>query len=455
MWPTKKTRKSFKTMALRVSETTTIFVQTIIMIVLLFGLGLLLKGCTDKCETTKTYVYYEPVYTTVEEIRSSVKLQDPVDIQNPGKIYLYGSFIFIGEADKGIHVVDNSNPEAPENIAFLNIPGNADMAISNNVLYADSYMDLVLFDISDTKTIKTIDIVKDVLNSYTNMGFMVSSEMGVITDWKEVKTVENYDSDCGGSPDLIRFNRGFLATPEMDFLNMANTKSNAAPSPGSNTGVGGSMARFTLHDNFLFAVNHSELNVININDPENSVKENTVFLGGGIETIFPYNNNLFIGSQSGIHIYDITTPSEPAFLSTFAHVTSCDPVVVEDEFAYVTLRSGTECDGFTNQLDVLDISDLTNPKLIKTYPMENPHGLGIKDNTLFVCEGEYGLKIYDSTDKLHIDENMIEHFKDLHAYDVIPNGEVLILIGKDGLYQYNYQNLENIKLLSFLPIISQ
>lgn len=441
--------------AKKISETTSIFVQAIIMIVLLFSIGMLLQGCTDKCEVTTTYIYYEPVYTALDEVRASVVLQEPAEMQNPGKIYLYGSLILISEIGEGIHVVDNSNPASPETVAFINIPGNADMAIRNDILYADSYIDLVLFDISDVNNIHFVNRVEGVLNSYNNMGLMVASDMGVITDWKEIETINNFDSDCSGNPSLIRFERGFLASNEINFLAMANDSKSYSSSPGPSNGVGGSMARFTIQGQHLYTINEYEMNVIDISNPDQPNKGNTINLGWGIETIFPYQNSLFIGAQNGMHIYDISDPSNPAFLSIFGHVNSCDPVVVEDDFAYVTLRSGNECDGHTNQLDVLDISDLTNPQLIESYPMENPHGLGINQNTLFVCEGEYGLKIFDAEDKLNIDENIIVHFRDLHAYDVIPNGQVLILIGKDGLYQYDYQDLEDIKLLSYLPIVSQ
>jgi hypothetical protein len=178
-----------------------------------------------------------------------------------------------------------------------------------------------------------------------------------------------------------------------------------------------------------------------------------VEIGWSIETIFPYANNLFIGAQNGMYIYDISEPSAPEYMSTFAHVTSCDPVVVNDEFAFVTLRSGTECQGYTNQLDVIDIKNLYNPQLIKSYAMENPHGLGLDGDALFICEGDYGLKIFNASDIETIDENLIKYYKEIHAYDVIPYNDNLIMIGMDGLYQYDYSSLDNVQLLSQLPIV--
>ena len=139
-------------------------------------------------------------------------------------------------------------------------------------------------------------------------------------------------------------------------------------------------------------------------------------------------------------------------ISTYQHVRSCDPVVVDDRYAYVTLRSGTECQGFTNQLEVIDVDNLESPQLVKVYPMTNPHGLGIDDNTLFICDGDDGLKAYDATDVNTIDQNMLAHYKDINAFDVIPFNDILMMIGSDGIFQYDYSNPEDIRLLSKIDI---
>ncbi|MBK8279937.1 MAG: hypothetical protein IPK94_07395 [Saprospiraceae bacterium] len=55
-------------------------------------------------------------------------------------------------------------------------------------------------------------------------------------------------------------------------------------------------------------------------------------------------------------------------LSTFSHARACDPVYVEGDIAYITLRNGTRCENFTNELDVVDITNITSPRLIKNTP---------------------------------------------------------------------------------------
>jgi hypothetical protein len=154
-----------------------------------------------------------------------------------------------------------------------------------------------------------------------------------------------------------------------------------------------------------------------------------------------------------MHIMDITSPEAPVKLSTYQHVRSCDPVVVDGDYAYVTLRSGTACQGFTNQLEVLNVKNLASPQLLKTYPMTNPHGLGIDNSTLFICDGDDGLKAFDASDINTIDKNLLAHYKDINAYDVIPFNNTLIMIGADGIFQYDYTNPKDIKLLSTIAVL--
>ncbi|KAK4305810.1 hypothetical protein Pmani_022331 [Petrolisthes manimaculis] len=141
-------------------------------------------------------------------------------------------------------------------------------------------------------------------------------------------------------------------------------------------------------------------------------------------------------------------------LSEFTHLRSCDPVVTDGEYAYVTLREGIACANSSNQLDVLDVSTLTNPILVKSYPMTSPAGLGIDGNTLFICDGTSGLKVFDVADKLEIDNNLLDQVTDFIPVDVIPirAEKRLIVTAEEGLYQFDYQDPENLELLSDIPI---
>jgi hypothetical protein len=186
--------------------------------------------------------------------------------------------------------------------------------------------------------------------------------------------------------------------------------------------------------------------VFNISQPHDPVFSNKVSIGWGIETIYPFKGNLFIGSTAGMFIYNTTNPAQPARVSSFQHARSCDPVIADDNYAFVTLRSGTFCNGFTNQLDVINITNLSSPTLVKTYQLQNPHGLSKDGTTLFICDGKGGLKVFDAADVNNI--KLLQTSTGIDAYDVIAMNNLAIVVGKDGLYQYDYTNRNNLRLLS-------
>jgi hypothetical protein len=84
--------------------------------------------------------------------------------------------------------------------------------------------------------------------------------------------------------------------------------------------------------------------------------------------------------------------------------------------------------------------------------MQEPYGLGIDGTNLFVCDGIAGLKIYNASDP----ENLVKiaWFPDVNAFDVIPFNGLLMMIGKDGLYQYSYNGISEITMLSHISIES-
>ncbi|MDQ3072810.1 MAG: hypothetical protein M3Q97_06075 [Bacteroidota bacterium] len=400
---------------------------------------ILLSGCVkDSCETTMTYLVYDPVIKTLEEVRSEFKVEAPRGLTKTGKIYIYNQYLLVSEPEQGLHVIDNSNPSHPVPISFVRIPGNKDMAVKNNVLYADNYMDLLVLDISNPA-----DIVLKGRKEFAMPGnFSKTTDGKYVVGYTAREVTEVYPSDCDGG----NMWRGGGATTMMDseISAQGGNKSSGGPNKG------GSMARFTIYKDYLYIVSTSSLIPYNIAVPSAPEKLAEVKIGWGIETIYPYNDNLFIGSTDGMFIYGLENPAQPVKKSAFSHVRSCDPVVVEGNIAYVTLRSGTPCEGFTNQLEVLDVTDLNNPKLLKTYQMTNPHGLGIDNGTLFICDGADGLKVYDATEAEKLDK--IGHYEGMETYDVIPYGNNLILSSKDGIYQYSYADPKNLVLLSKIAL---
>ncbi len=110
-------------------------------------LVLLSSSCEDR--KFQTFTANVPIYMSYDNLREAIEAEEPRALEEPGKIYFKDNYIFINEYMKGVHVIDISDPATPSPISFINVPGNVDMAIKNNILYVDSYIDIVLIDISD------------------------------------------------------------------------------------------------------------------------------------------------------------------------------------------------------------------------------------------------------------------------------------------------------------------
>lgn len=375
-----------------------------------------------------------PVTQSIADFRASVEVVEPRNIQESGKIYSWKDYIFINDKMEGVHIIDNSDPRNPQNIKFIKIPRNMDIAIRNDKLYADSGMDLVVFDISDLNSISEIARIKDVFPNdyYTAMpegaayvehsNFDPTQEVVVGYVMERKKVIPHRTG-------WVSFDRGNAMAAE----------------GGGNTGTGGSMARFSIKDEYLYVADEANLSAFDISNASSPNLLNQEYVGWNIETIFNYEDHLYLGSDRGMYIYSIEDPTKPQSVSYLEHVLGCDPVVVKDNYAYVTIRGGNLCGQDFNQLDVVDISDKQNPFIANTYEMHNPFGLGVKDEWLFVCDGSAGLKVYDIENTP--DLRLIDQFSNISTFDVIPLDEKLLMVGDNILYQYSYKG-DEINLLS-------
>ncbi|MGF6849654.1 hypothetical protein QFZ51_004889 [Chitinophaga sp. W3I9] len=414
-------------------------ISTYIKFPVILAVILVLGGCTkDKCTKMIQTKINIPVMMALTDYWASIKSEAPKEIILTGKIYVKDQYIFVNEPYAGIHIIDNSNPSSPQKVSFINVMGNIDIAIKGDFLYADSYADLIVFNISDPRNIRFVKRVPEATSLPANVN-------GLLVGWhyNRDSIVIGYTtrdtSYCDCDPD-----------PNIQYLASAEVASSYKNQAG--TGKGGSMARFTIAKDYLYTVNSWQLKTFDLSDAANPVFKSLQTFNAFIETIFPYGEYLFIGSQNAMFIYDITNPAVPTKRSMVTHFRACDPVVVEGNRAYVTIRSGAACAGNFNQLQVFDVSNVDQPIKLSTTEMSNPHGLGIDNGKLFICEGQYGLRFMDATNATNITTAKLVTGPE--TYDVIPfeSQHRLLVSARDGIYQYNYSSITNPQLLSKINV---
>ena len=384
----------------------------------------ILQSCI-KDQTFRKTTLYRPVYKTKQEVWANIKSSAPEELSAPGKIYFKDGFVFLNELNKGVHIIDVRNPSAPQNIAFIHIPGAVDLAVRGNILYADMYTDLIAVDIANPQKVKLSHVEPGVFPRRYYSSFIEDTSR-IITEWVAVDTVIQDGAEF------------FMWGSRRDWVTISPVMS-AAGGDRSSNGTGGSMARFALSDDRLYTVGDTELKVFNVAVPEKPSYIKEVSAGGwGIETIFPFGKNLFIGSMNGMYIFDISSKNDPKQIGTFVHARVCDPVITDGKHAFVTLRNGSKCAGYINQLDVVDIADMTKPVLVKSYPLTNPHGLSKEDNILVICDGADGVKFFDATNAGSI--RQLSHIKGMNAFDVIALGRIAMVSAEDALYLIDFND---------------
>jgi len=396
----------------------------------------LLPGCIkDHIKKTETYTYTitTPVYKTRAEIFAAINGNIAEPVQTAGKLYIKDRYIYLNEVEKGIHIIDNIDPSSPKQVAFLNIPGNMDIAVKENILYADTYTDLLAIDISNPKKATVTNAVQ---NFFTR-GFYNTDPgktiVALLTKDTTV-TVNTYYPNCS----------------DCMYAQTANSSAPGYSTPKSN-GTAGSMASMVLMNDYLYALRepHS-MGIVNIASASAPRLDTTFNAGVDLQTVFPFEDKLFLGSMSGMYMYDMTNPVAPVKLGEFSHGRACDPVVTDGNYAYVTLHEGTSCGGSANELDIIDIKNLMDPVLVKAYDLTRPTGLCKDGNLLFVCDGNSGVRLFDATAPGNLKQ--LSQIEVNDSYDIIAGNYHAMVVARDGLYQYDYSDVKNIRKLSFYAI---
>lgn len=215
------------------------------------------------------------------------------------------------------------------------------------------------------------------------------------------------------------------------------TKESSNSSASSQSGAGGSTARFAIAGNYLYVVDHTSLKSFDISNQASPVFKSKTEIGINIETIFPYQDKLFIGSSSSMYIYSLANPARPERTAQAEYTIrmSCDPVIAKDSVAYATLRATGRCGGGMSALVVFNIKNISAPFHVNTVRLNAPYGLGMKDSALYVCEGQGGLKIFNIRNAYQ--PKFVSDITGHTFFDVIPYGNILIGQVSDGFVLFD------------------
>jgi hypothetical protein len=219
----------------------------------------------------------------------------------------------------------------------------------------------------------------------------------------------------------------------------------------NNYSKSGSLARFAIVDNVLYTIDNNLLKVIDISNPSSPQLVTTVNTTAPVlETIFQYEHYLLFGTPNGMLVYDINTRTNPVYVTEVVHIVGCDPVVAQNGYAYVTIRSGSVCrqNIVNNTMEVINIQDMNNAYILNELSMSNPKGLGIDDKLLFVTDGVNGIRVFNLDSPNEPRE--MNNISGADFIDVIADNKTLYALKTNGITQYDYTDTSHIVQLSTL-----
>lgn len=427
-----------------------------LLYIVMIAFSFIFSGCELMNGTEMADVaYFKPIFATVEELTMDISIDPPMDYAQSGKVITYGVYVFVNSPNKGIHIVDNTDPSNPINKLFISLAGNIDMAIVDDHLYADMFSALVVLDISniDEPILLEDYTVEDVFYfdqywnypsweeleayEYDRVGYEnIDMSQGIVLDWEvEIREeeVENYDMYYEG-----------VAVMDSD------DKSTEDGGSGQ-VSTAGSMTRFLPIDQFLYTISFNELVLFELTSSHQPLRWGKLDTETWAETLFRLNDILYVGSTNGMLMYDITDAGNPSYINRIEHFRSCDPVVADEAYAYVTLRGGTNCWTDLNELQIIDIQDSQNLSVVGRHILYNPHGLAVIGDHLIVCDGTAGVKVVDIADRTA--PKILGTYPIDFAYDVIVSYPTALVVGEQVMYQYDISNLPELVKISEFDIL--
>jgi hypothetical protein len=400
-------------------------------------------GCNkDICQREVTYIKGIPIYQDLDALRIPVVNRAPIEITQPGRIFVSGHLLFVSEEDLGIHVIDNQDPTAPQPINFIPVPGNNELVVlDNDRLLVDSYYDILVLDVSDPRQVKELSRNEAVFPMPER-----NVEGHVLTGFDFVQVTEKVDCRSLFFDDQVYYfdhNDQVIAPTAVP-----TAFSGASSSDGQK--ISGALSRMTAVDDHLYVINGTSVRTFELQG-DDVLPVGEQYAGFNIETIIAQEDHLFMGSANSMSIFDISNPAQPTWVSEFWHPTACDPVYPSGDVAYVTLRSGNTCEGEVDELLVISISNIFQPQLVRSIPMREPYGLTLSKDRLVVCEGASGMVVFDVSDRQA--PVQIAEDRSFTAYDVIEHPEmpgVMLVVGPDGLHQYHLSETYDFDELSVI-----
>ena len=317
----------------------------------------------------------------------------------PVNIYTIDSLLLVADMKQGILIYSTADRDTPQLVQTIQHYGVRGVAMQDSTMYIGTWDGVIVYQQTGGGMFDSVNAVYRT-NCCTEQ-------------YNDVYHSRSFlNCGCGGGE--------IISGSSMD---------------GGNTGVGGSYAVFAIIDTFLYVVDDHHLVTFSIAKPDSLYRLSYLDINWTIETLYPMESHLYIGGTNGMYIIDRRDAADPKLAGSVDHFRACDPVVVRDSTAWVTLRAGNLCGSAADELWTIAVNDPYHPKLLHTTAVKTPYGLAVQDSLLFVANGYNGYSLY----RVNGEEEpvMVKYWEKPAAKDFIWSGNRLFIMDFNGVHIVN------------------
>ena len=325
----------------------------------------------------------------------------------PGNIYSIDSLLLIADEKQGIFIYSVAATDTPRLVQTIQQYGVRGVAMKDSTMYIGTWRGVNVYRRASDGSYDSVYAV------YRNAGY----------DYEDYYVSDTRPLFGCGCNEPVNYTGG------------------TEVSDGG--GIGGSYAIFAILDTFLYVVDNQYLVTFSIAKPDAPYRLSYLDVNWSIETIYPMESHLYIGGANGMYIIDRSDGAHPKLSGSVDHFRACDPVVVQDSTAWVTLRSGGFCGTSSDELWTVAVTDPYHPQLLHTTAAPTPYGLVVRDSLLYVANGNNGFSLY----RVKTGEPLlIKQWATFAAKDFIWKDTRLFVMAFSAVYIFGIDNPEEPQL---------
>jgi hypothetical protein len=292
---------------------------------------------------------------------TKIEIAGRVRLDYPAKqLYISNNLCYTTAGPKGLYVWDISHPKNILPAGQFNTSGDVrDVYVQNGLAYlADGPAGLTILDIRDPSNIH-------LAGSNNKLGFVTH----IAVDRDQV-----------------------LVANTQSKLTLLNTGHTELPLLVDRFKVNNPIVNLAYRNHRALAISSRNVNIVDFStESPDPVSKEGINLGGS-RRAFIENDKLYVADWfSGLHIYDISIPQQPAHIGNYHTDGSSKGVVVRNGYAFV----GDDDHG----LKIINVRDPHNPVLVsKVLTTGLAYTLKLVDNLVYLADHRGGLHIIDISD---------------------------------------------------------